>query len=78
VFATPFRVGGEAIRLSACFGIATSQGRSAVVVLREAETALGWARTAGPESIQCFGDSPQTDAGPVAFLSSSGGELLAW
>ena len=79
VFSAPFRVGAEAIRLSACFGIAASQGRSAVVVLREAETALGWARTAGPESIQCFGDCPHAGVGPVAFLSaSSGDELLAW
>ena len=79
VFSAPFRVGAEAIRLSACFGIAASQGRSAVVVLREAETALGWARTAGPESIQCFGDCPHAGVGPVAFLSeSTGDELLAW
>jgi diguanylate cyclase (GGDEF)-like protein len=40
VFSTPFHVSGEAIRLSACFGIAVSHGRSPVVVLREAETAL--------------------------------------
>ncbi|MDR3772381.1 MAG: GGDEF domain-containing protein [Terracidiphilus sp.] len=79
VFSSPFRVGGDAIRLSACFGIACSQGRSPVVVLREAEQALQWARTAGPESIQCFGDSPHNSVGPVAFLSpSSGDELLAW
>jgi two-component system, cell cycle response regulator len=79
VFASPFRVGGESIRLSACFGIATSQGRSPVVVLREAEQALQWARTCGPESIQCFGDCPHPNNAPVAFLSaSSGNELLAW
>ncbi|HXR40722.1 MAG TPA: GGDEF domain-containing protein [Terracidiphilus sp.] len=79
VFCSPFRVGGDAIRLSACFGIAGSQGRSPVVVLREAEQALQWARTAGPESIQCFGDCPHTSDGPVAFLSpSTGDELLAW
>jgi diguanylate cyclase (GGDEF)-like protein len=79
VFSSPFHVGSEAIRLSACYGIASSQGRSPVVVLREAETALGWARTAGPESIQCFGDSPLGSEGPVTFLSpSSGDELLAW
>jgi diguanylate cyclase (GGDEF)-like protein len=36
VFCSPFHVDGEAIRLSACFGIATSQGRSPMVVLREA------------------------------------------
>jgi two-component system cell cycle response regulator len=79
VFASPFRVGGESIRLSACFGIATSHGRSPVVVLREAEQALQWARTGGPESIQCFGDCPHPSNAPVAFLSAtSGDELLAW
>ena len=50
-----------------------------VVVLREAEQALQWAKAAGPESIQCFGDCAATPAAPVAFLSpSSGDELLAW
>jgi two-component system cell cycle response regulator len=79
VFCVPFRVEGEMIRLSACFGVASSQGRSPVVVLREAETALEWARTSGPESIQCYGDCPHPPDGPVAFLSpSSGDELLAW
>jgi diguanylate cyclase (GGDEF)-like protein len=79
VFCGPFRVGGEAIRLSACFGISSSQGRSPVVVLREAEQALQWARTVGPESIRCFGDTAQSSDAPVAFLtSSSDDELLAW
>jgi hypothetical protein len=72
-------VDGEAIRLSACFGVASSHGRSPVVVLREAEQALQWAKAEGPESIQFFGDSAQPDAVPVAFLSPScGDELLAW
>jgi diguanylate cyclase (GGDEF)-like protein len=79
VFCTPFRVGSDVVRLSACFGIASSQGRSPVVVLREAEQALQWARTAGPESIQCFGDSPHSSDGPVTFLASSNGDgLIAW
>ncbi len=79
VFAEPFRVGGDAIRLSACFGIANSLGRSPVVVLREAEQALLVAKASGPESIQCSGDFPEPCAAPVAFLSpSSGDELLAW
>jgi diguanylate cyclase (GGDEF)-like protein len=79
VFASPFHVAGEAIRLSACFGIATSRGRSPVVVLREAEKAIEWAKAAGPESIQCFGCAPQPAPTPVTFLSStSGDELLAW
>jgi diguanylate cyclase (GGDEF)-like protein len=79
VFSTPFHVAGEAIRLSACFGIASSNGRSPLVVLREAEQALQSAKDAGAESIQCFGDSPLPAAAPVTFLSSaSGDELLAW
>jgi diguanylate cyclase (GGDEF)-like protein len=79
VFSAPFRVGGDAIRLSACFGIASSLGRSPVVVLREAEQALLVAKAMGPESIQCSGDFPEPAAAPVAFLSStSEDELLAW
>jgi diguanylate cyclase (GGDEF)-like protein len=79
VFSSPFHVASEAIRLSACFGIAASRGRSPVVVLREAEKALEWAKAAGPESIQCFGSPPQPAPSPVSFLSStSGDELLAW
>ena len=79
VFASPFHVAGESIRLSACFGIAASNGRSPVVVLREAEQALGWAKAAGPETIQCFGCPPNPAPSPVTFFSSdSGDELLAW
>jgi GGDEF domain-containing protein len=79
VFSVPFRIAGEAIRLSACFGIANSRGRSPVVVLREAEKALELSKAAGPESIQCFGCSQEPTPSPVKFLSaSSGDELLAW
>jgi diguanylate cyclase (GGDEF)-like protein len=79
VFASPFRTDGEFIRLSACFGIATSQGRSPMVVLREAEQALQMAKYTGPESIQSFSGCGQSAAVPVAFLSpTSGDELLAW
>jgi len=79
VFSQPFRVTGESIRLSACFGISSSQGRSPVVVLREAEEALARAKQAGPETIQCFGESTRPPAAPVTFLSpTSGDELLAW
>ncbi len=79
VFATPYHVAGESIRLSACFGIASSEGRSPVIVLRETEQALQIAKETGPESIQCWGSSEKTLPGPVAFLSpSSGDELLAW
>ncbi len=79
VFSSPFRVSDQSIRLSACFGIASSHGRSPVVVLREAEQALERARQAGPENIQCYGDSLEPLPAPVTFLSpTSGDELLAW
>lgn len=79
VFCQVYRVAGESIRLSASFGIASSKGRSPVVVLREAEQALAWAKEAGPESIQCFGDQPLPEVSPVTFLSAnSGDELMAW
>jgi diguanylate cyclase (GGDEF)-like protein len=79
VFSPSFRVGGDSIRLSACFGIATSRGRSPVVVLREAEQALVMAKAVGPESIQCFSGCADASAAPVTYLSpSTGDELLAW
>jgi len=79
VFSTPFDVSGESLRLSACFGIAVSHGRSPVVVLREAEKALERAKAAGPESIQYFGSPSQPLPSPVTFLSAtSGDELLGW
>ncbi len=79
VFSVPIQANGEAIRLSACFGIAASQGRSPVVVLREAEEALLRAKAAGPESIQCFDGCPHPTPAPVTYLSAtSGDELIAW
>jgi diguanylate cyclase (GGDEF)-like protein len=79
VFGEPFHVDGESIRLSACFGIACSQGRSPGVVLREAEEALARAKTGGPESIQCFGERLCAAHAAVSFLSpSSDDELIVW
>jgi diguanylate cyclase (GGDEF)-like protein len=79
VFSLPFHVAVESMRLSACFGIAASNGRSPVVVLREAEQALIEAKAAGPESIQSFNGCADSSAAPVTYLlPSSGDELLAW
>jgi two-component system, cell cycle response regulator len=74
VFSVTFRIAGEAIRLSASFGIANSRGRSPVVVLHEAEKALEWAKVAGPESILCFGSPQQPDSSTATFLSASSGD----
>ena len=54
VFAKPFLVAEEGVQLCACFGIASSEGRSPVVVLREAEKALQRAKETGPGTILCF------------------------
>jgi two-component system, cell cycle response regulator len=72
IFSAPFEVEGKAIRLSACFGIADSFGRSPVVVLREAEQALVCARTDGPETIHWFDDPQPTpfDLIPAHLLAS--------
>ncbi|HWT65754.1 MAG TPA: hypothetical protein VN151_06535, partial [Terracidiphilus sp.] len=71
-------IADEVVRLSACFGISTSDGRSPVVVLREAEMSLQAAKLTGPESIQCFTGNAQAGL-PVTFLSASSGDrLLAW
>jgi diguanylate cyclase (GGDEF)-like protein len=79
VFAEPFHVAGESVRLSACFGIASSEGRSPVVVLRDAEKALAQAKDVGPESIQCSSGSPPVDVPTITFLSGgSNDDLLAW
>jgi two-component system cell cycle response regulator len=67
VFSPPFRPGGESVRLSACFGIAQSYGRSPVVVLREAERSLEKAKSAGPESIRVFAAPAQ----PAPLQNSS-------
>jgi two-component system, cell cycle response regulator len=78
VFSTPFCVGQNVIRLSACFGVAFNRSR-APVALRKAEQALRVAKITGPESIQCAGTWARPLAAPVAFLSpTSGNKLLAW
>jgi two-component system, cell cycle response regulator len=79
VFFPAFQSADKCIRLSACFGISSSRGRSPLVVLREAEQALARARAAGPELIECFGELPETAPAPVLYsLPAAGDELLAW
>ena len=79
VFSAPFHAAAHVVRLSACFGVAASAGRSPVIVLREAEEALRLAKEEGPESIRCAGNDMETLARPVTFLSPTSGEdLLAW
>src|SRR5579872_5779450 len=69
VFSVPVNLDGKLIRLSACFGVASSDGRSPIVVLREAEGALCRAREAGPESIRIFAQHADVEIEPIEFLS---------
>ena len=75
VFSAPFSLASQPIRMSACFGIAASLGRSPAVVLREAAKALQMARAGGPGSIQGAGDYP-TEPAPFFFLAGEN-NLLA-
>jgi two-component system cell cycle response regulator len=76
VFSAPFSWAGQPIRVSACFGIAASLGRSPIVVLREAAKALKIAKEAGSSSIQCAGDCRTTEAEPVFSLASEDNLLV--
>jgi two-component system cell cycle response regulator len=79
VFSSPFQAAEENIRLSACFGVAASDGRSPLVVLREAEKAMQNARKRGPGTVNCFGECLRAVTDPVAFLSAGfGEESLSW
>jgi hypothetical protein len=65
VFALPVAVDDEEQNVKACFGVASSGGRSPLVVLREAQSALQDARVAGSGSIRCSTAYVETD--PTAF-----------
>lgn len=54
VFAASFQVAQQQVFLSACFGIAPGCGRSPIVVLRDASSALQFARAMGPGTIYCL------------------------
>lgn len=69
VFSEPVTWREKAVRLSASFGIASSEGRSPLVVLQEAERALATAQEAGAESIRCFVSRSSEEIEPVEFLS---------
>lgn len=79
VFSSPFQAPRGNIRLSACFGVASSASRSPLVVLREVEKAMRNARRRGPGTVNCFGECPKAVTDPVAFLSTGfSEESLSW
>jgi diguanylate cyclase (GGDEF)-like protein len=69
ILAKPFPVGHEATTLTASFGVATSRGRSPLIVLREAERGLAEAKLAGKNRV--CGDGPEVyRAEPMAAVES--------
>lgn len=74
VFGVPFHLDDKPIHLSACFGIASSQGRSPVVVLREAEEALRSAKAAGAGSIQAWSELELSISVPIRSAPTCDGE----
>ena len=77
VFAVPVEAGGGKMCVKACFGVASSGGRSPFVVLRETHNALKEARIAGPGSIGCSTVNAETN--PAAFvIPVLQGEELHW
>jgi diguanylate cyclase len=77
VFGLPVQLCSEEKRLNACYGVASSSGRSPLVVLLEAERALQRARAAGSGSIQCSVEEEELDS--VTFLlPAQGDESLHW
>lgn len=56
VFQKSFDLGFRTVEVTASFGLAQSRGRSPLVVLREAEQALYYAKALGPNYIFQFGD----------------------
>jgi two-component system cell cycle response regulator len=77
IFAEPFQLRDQRIRLTAGFGIAPSHGRSPLIVLREAELALRSAQASGPEAIQYSETRTPSPESPAAFLSS-GSDCFSW
>lgn len=76
-FGQPYELAGRSIRLTACFGVVSSLGRTPVVVLREAEEQLAQARADGPESIASASDCPRPTAS-FAALPGDPDERFSW
>lgn len=58
----PYHIHCDVLTVTASIGIATSRGRSPLVVLREAERALGDAKLAGRNCIRSFGQPAENTA----------------
>src|ERR1019366_8531349 len=77
VFISPAPSCANLMQFRACFGIASSGGRTPFVVLREVDSALLSARSDGAGSIQCIVAKEDTDSAAF-FLPVLQDEALHW
>jgi two-component system, cell cycle response regulator len=77
VFQKPFDLGFRTVEVSASFGLSQSRGRSPLVVLREAEQALYYAKALGPNYIFRFGDKVPSKIAEEQLNTSSAREKAA-
>lgn len=74
----PFQVKTASLTVRASFGVAQSRGRSPLLVLREAETALADAKRSGRDRVQRYGLELLAGGGPyVARLGGEGAQLTS-
>uniref|UniRef100_E6QK30 GGDEF domain-containing protein n=1 Tax=mine drainage metagenome TaxID=410659 RepID=E6QK30_9ZZZZ len=79
VFAMPFDLPSTRVMLTSCFAIASSNGRSPVVVLREAEQTMDDARLKGPDTIRSARQSPFLgETRPGIFPGNRDPNLVLW
>lgn len=79
VFAVPFDLPSTRVVLTACFAIASSNGRSPVVVLREAEQTMADARLKGPDTIRSATQSAHSgEQRPGIFPGNRDPNLVLW
>ncbi|QNI33112.1 diguanylate cyclase [Alloacidobacterium dinghuense] len=67
VLEKPYHIHRDVLSVTASIGIATSRGRSPLIVLREAERALGNAKLAGRNCIRCYGQPAE----PIQVITDS-------
>jgi diguanylate cyclase (GGDEF)-like protein len=65
VLEKPYHIHRDRLSVTASIGLATSRGRSPLVVLREAERALGNAKLAGRNCVRSFGQAIASSAAEI-------------
>jgi two-component system, cell cycle response regulator len=71
VLVKPYHIHRDVLSITASIGIATSRGRSPLVVLREAERALGNAKLAGRDCIRSYDQASEPGTAIEAEIDSA-------